>query len=206
MKTVLIVYFVFLSFFHLTGQSTSSEFYDRYSAAIESGQYQSGIAIAQEWKDQFQSEVKAYYYAAVACAKTGRKTQAIQNLEKALLIDSTHVPSLISLAELSKRSSGRKSLLLYEKLLAINPANAYFYREAAETAVDAQKFDKAIAYYSMAYQMDSLDLITLTGFCQLLVDFKQFADADSLLNRAIELDPSNRYARLTKAKLAFAAE
>jgi tetratricopeptide (TPR) repeat protein len=206
MKTFLAVYSLLFFLLQASAQNTSNEFYARYTAAIESGQIQSAISIAEEWKDQYKSEINPFYFSAKALAKKGRRKDALQNLNKALAIDSTHIPSLIAIAELSKKSSNNSALGIYEKLIVINPSNAYFYREAAESAVEVQKFDKAIAYYSLAYQFDSLDLITITGFAQLLLDFQQYADADSLLNRALHLDPPNRFARLTKAKLALAAE
>ncbi|MFT5596480.1 MAG: tetratricopeptide (TPR) repeat protein [Flammeovirgaceae bacterium] len=206
MKNFLAVFSLLLFFLQASAQNTSSDFYSRYVAAMESGQIQTAISIAQEWKEQDKSDINPFYFSAKALAKKGRKKEAFENLEQALGIDSTHIPSLIAIAELSKKSSNTDALVIYEKLIVINPSNAYFYREAAESAVEVQKFDKAIAYYSLAYQFDSLDLITITGFAQLLLDFQQHADADSLLNRALHIDPPNRFARLTKAKLGFAAE
>jgi tetratricopeptide (TPR) repeat protein len=112
---------------------------------------------------------------------------------------------LLASAEIIKTSNGN-ALDLYERLIMINPTNAYFYREAAESAVQSMNLDKALAYYSLAYQNDSLDLITVTGFAKLLMNFRQYDDADSLLNSALALDPSNRFSLLTKAKLAFDSE
>lgn len=206
MRTFLAIYSLLFFIFHAEAQNTSGDYYSRYSAAIESGQFQSAISIGKEWKQEMETDVNAYYFYAKALAKKGRRKEAFDNLKQALVIDSTHVPALITYAELSKQHSNADALATYEKLIGINPSNAYFYREAAESAVEAQKFDKAIAYYSLAYQLDSLDIITVTGFSQVLLDFRQYDDADSLLNRAIHLDPSNRFARLTKAKLAMANE
>ena len=189
----------------LVAQDGNADFYSQYISAIENGQIQTAIVIGEKWKQSESKNINAYYLTAKALAKKGRKKAAIQNLNEALKIDSTHVPSLLASAELLKSSDGN-ALELYEELIILNPTNAYFYREAAESAVAIQKLDKALAYYSLAYQNDSLDIITLTGFAQLLINFRQYADADTLLNLALELDPSNRFSRLTKAKIAFEAE
>ena len=172
---------------------------------MENGQIKTAIIIGEKWTLNESENIDAYYLTAKALVKKGRKKEAIENLNRALEIDSTHVPSLLASAELLKASNGN-ALKVYEELIIINPTNAYFYREAAESAVQSQKFDKALAYYSLAYQNDSLDIITVTGFAKLLLDFKQYSDADSLLSRALELDPLNQFSRLTKAKLAFDLE
>ncbi|MCZ4409974.1 tetratricopeptide repeat protein [Cryomorphaceae bacterium 1068] len=189
----------------LLAQQEDSDFYSQFSTAMENGQIQTAINIGEKWKLNNNGNINAYYLTAKALIKKGRKKEAIENLNKALQIDSTHVPSLLASAELLKASNS-DALELYEQLIIINPTNAYFYREAAESAVQSMKLDKALAYYSLAYQNDSLDLITITGFAKLLLDFRQYDDADSLLNRALDLDPLNRFSLLTKAKLAFDSE
>jgi tetratricopeptide (TPR) repeat protein len=189
----------------LVAQDGDSDFYSQYISAMQNGQIQTAIVIGEKWKLNDSENIDAYYLTAKALVKKGRKNEAIQNLNQALEIDSAHVPSLLASAELLKASNDN-ALELYEKLIILNPTNAYFYREAAESAVASQKLDKALAYYSLAYQNDSLDLITLTGFARLLMDFRQYTDADSLLNRVLEIDPSNRFSRLTKAKIAFESE
>ncbi len=205
MKKTLTLFSFLLIVISLLAQDNDSDFYRQFSSAMENGQIQTAIVIGEKWKLNESENINAYYLTAKALVKKGRKKDAIKNLNKALEIDSTHVPSLLASAELLKASNG-DALELYEQLIFINPTNAYFYREAAESAVQSQKLDKALAYYSLAYQNDSLDLITITGFAKLLVDFKQYSDADSILSRALELDPSNRFSRLTKAKLAFDSE
>jgi|GEM_PF-4671297 len=201
-----LTFFSFLLFVLSTfAQEDSSDFYRQFSSAMENGQIQTAISIGEKWKLRESENINAYYLTAKALVKKGRKKEAIENLNEALKIDSTHVPSLLASAELLKASNGH-ALEIYEELIIINPTNAYFYREAAESAVETWKLDKALAYYSLAYQNDSLDIITVTGFAKLLLDLRQYNDADSLLNRALELDPSNRFSRLTKAKLAFDSE
>jgi len=196
--------FIFL-FSTLLSQDDDSDFYRQFISAIENGQIQTAIVIGEKWKSHEGENINAYYLMAKALVKKGRKKEAIENLNHALNLDSTHVPALLASAELLKASNG-DALELYEKLIVINPHNAYFYREAAESAVQSRKLNKALAYYSLAYQNDSLDIITITGFAKLLLNFRRNSDADSLLSRALELDPSNRFSRLTKAKLAFEAE
>lgn len=201
--------FTLFSFFFLVtsllAQQEDSDFYRQFSTAMENGQIQTAIVIGEKWKLNESRNINAYYLTAKALIKKGRTKEAIDNLNSALQIDSTHVASLLASAELLTASNS-DALDLYEQLIIINPTNAYFYREAAESALRSRKLDKALAYYSLAYQNDSLDLIILTGFAKLLLDFRQYNDADSLLNRALAIDPSNRFSRLTKAKLAFDSE
>jgi tetratricopeptide (TPR) repeat protein len=186
----------------LCAQTLTSDFADRYAVAIEAGQIQHAIQIAEEWTKNENREATPYFLLAEALIRKGRKYEATKNLKMALTIDSLHIPSLLTYAEISKS----ESLTYYEKLIAINPSNSYFYRKAAENAVESQKFDKASAYYNLAYGLDSLDLITINGFARLLIDFRQKADADTLLDRALKIDPQNDFARLTKAKIAFESE
>ncbi|MGB6035635.1 MAG: hypothetical protein WBG42_05160 [Cryomorphaceae bacterium] len=205
MKKSLNLFSCLFIFTSLLAQNNDEDFYRQFSSAMENGQIQKAIAIGEKWKLNESENINAYYLSAKALMKKGRKKEAVKNLNKALEIDSTHVPSLLASAELLKASDS-DALAIYEELIIINPTNAYFYREAAESAVQVWKLDKAMAYYSLAYQNDSLDIITVTGFAKLLLDLRQYDDADSLLNRALELDPSNQFSRLTKAKLAFDSE
>lgn len=195
-------YFALLS----SAQESDNQYHSKFTSAMERGQIQAAILICEEWKALDNSSISPYYFAAKSLARKGRKREAIENIKHALAIDSTHVPSLLAYAELAKQTNKSDALLYYEKLVVINPSNAYFYREAAESAVEILKLEKAIAYYSLAYQFDSLDLITVNGFAKLLLQMEQYADADSLLDRTLKLDSTNRFARLTKAKLAFTSE
>ncbi|MEM9051032.1 MAG: tetratricopeptide repeat protein [Bacteroidota bacterium] len=206
MQRPLLFTFFFLFSFHIYAQKTSNDYYSEYNKAVESGQIRLAIDISEQWKKEFHTIPEPFYRSGKALSKKGRRTEAIISLKEALQRDSTHVPSLLFLAELIKQSDNKQALKIYDDLVILNPENAYFYREAAECAVNSQSFEKAIAYYSLAYELDSLDLITINGFAKLFIDFKQYNDADILLDQALSIDSLNSFALLTKARLSYARE
>lgn len=189
---------------HLSAQ-TSSEYKSLYSRASESGQYDKALEISEKWKSEDNGSAEPFYYSALANLKKGRKPAARQDLSRALEIDSLHAPSLLALAQI-RRGSGKDALPVYEQLILSDPDNSFFYREAAETAMDKGKFDKAFAYYGMAYELDSLDAGTLGGLAKLFMQLRRFDDADSILTLALNLDPENYGYKMIKAKMAFDRE
>jgi len=192
------------SMLSLCAQKSQNEYYFDYVKAIEGGQFEKAIQIGEQWKSDFPNDVDPYYRSAKALSKRGRKVAAIDALHEALSKDSTHIPSLLYLAELSKPTDNMVALDIYDRLASMSPVNSYFFREAAECAVEGQKFEMAMSYYTKAYALDSLDIITINGFAKLCIDFKQYQDANILLDRTLKIDSLNAFALLTKAKLAFA--
>jgi len=201
MKSIIRNFIICLFALNAMGQS-GSEFKRLYANASENGQYDAALKISEKWKSEDSTNTDAFYYSALANLKKGRKPAARQNIETALRLDSMHVPSLLILAKM-RSGSGKNALPVYERLIIADPENAYFYREAAETAMGRGKFDRAFAYYTMAYELDSLDAETLGGMAQLFMQLRRFGDADSMLTLALKLDPENYGYRMIKAKMAF---
>ena len=186
-------------------QIASGQFKELFSEAMEVADYQRAIEITERWKQEDSTNTEVYYYSAKALSIKGQRKEARVDLEMALTLDSLHIPSLLSLAQLRK-SSNLDVLPIYEKLILADPDNPYFYREAAETAMERAKIEKAFAYYDLAFKLDSTYAMTVGGLANLYLKMKQPDTADSLLSLAIELDPENLKFKLLKAKLSFDAE
>ena len=114
------LFFLFMTFaisHQILAQRASQDYSTEYNRAIENGRIQLAIEVSALWEAEFPSSVEPFYRSAKALAKKGRRNDAIFSLKQALELDSTHVPSLLSLAELTKESNISSALKLYDKLI-----------------------------------------------------------------------------------------
>ncbi len=132
----------------------------------------------------------------LALHEMGELARAEACYRQALAIDPEHTGALANLAGLlSGREAVKESAATYDRLFAITrdwPASLWIRRAMAQNA--AQDFNGAIESYREAAGLEPDDMQVQLHLGTLYVQQRRYTDGETALQRALELDPDNRYA------------
>jgi tetratricopeptide (TPR) repeat protein len=206
MKLPGIVFSLFLTCTALWGQQRDS-IQLKFDNAFENYKFDEAILYGNEWIEKDSSDIKAYYQLSTAYLQKGRTRDAERTLNKALAIDSTHIPTLNQLAKLYRRTDQfARALDVYETLMLTDTLNSYYPREAAELAYPQQQLNKAFHYYQLCLYLDSASVPCYLGLAKLHMDLRMYDKADSLMAEAFKVDSSNINVRLLTAQIHMRME
>jgi tetratricopeptide (TPR) repeat protein len=138
---------------------------------------------------------KAYCY-----ARLGNLADAIAQYENILQVDSLHRNTLHQIGQLYSRTGQYISAKsCYEKLIAFDSTNSYYYKQYAIVAENANDFATAIPYYTRTLQLNQKDIEAYVGLGNILLEFEDYASADSILTQGVQFTNSAQL-RLMLAK------
>jgi predicted O-linked N-acetylglucosamine transferase (SPINDLY family) len=132
----------------------------------------------------------------LALEATGESARAEACYRAVLAADPCHADALANLANvLSVREAFKETVAVYDQLFALRPnvPPAVWIRRAMAQN-QAQNVPAAIESYREAARLDPDDMQVQLHLGTLLIQQRAFADGEVTLRRALELDPSNRYA------------
>jgi len=170
--------------------------------AIEAKDYATALALLKEQTAKDPKDYRAWFDIAYAYTMMGERAQAIAAYRQTLEIR----------PQLSQASLNLGILLLEEKqaaeaakhlaaVVAARPKDARaqsLYADAVAAGGDAAK---AAEEYRKVLALDAKSYDAHLSLARLLLDQKQFAEAEQILTRAIELQPGESPARLEMARL-----
>jgi tetratricopeptide (TPR) repeat protein len=94
------------------------------------------------------------------------------------------------------------SMSFLARLIRLQPANANYYRGLGEQLSRAKMKDSALQYLSQAYKLAPGDFKNTVAWAETLIDLKDYAKADSLLEIGLTRDSMN--ASLLKSRIRSA--
>ena len=132
----------------------------------------------------------------LALDETGERDRAEACYRQVLAVDPQHTGALANLANLlSLREAIQETIVVYDRLFAIRrdwPASVWIRRAMAQNR--AQDLSGAIQSYREAARLAPDDMQVQLHLGTLYVQQRRYADGEVSLQRALELDPGNRYA------------
>jgi protein O-GlcNAc transferase len=132
----------------------------------------------------------------LALDEIGERERAEGCYRQVLAVDPQHTGALVNLANLlSAREAIREANAVYDRLFAIRrdwPASVWIRRAMAQNRV--QDLIGAIESYREAARLAPDDMQVRLHLGTLYVQQGRYADGEAALQRALELDPGNRYA------------
>ncbi len=132
----------------------------------------------------------------LALDEIGERERAEGCYRQVLAVDPQHTGALVNLANLlSAREAIREANAVYDRLFAIRrdwPASVWIRRAMAQNRV--QDLIGAIESYREAVRLAPDDMQVRLHLGTLYVQQGRYADGEAALQRALELDPGNRYA------------
>jgi tetratricopeptide (TPR) repeat protein len=137
-------------------------------------------------------------------SRLGISKTAIHLYEKILSMDSSNITALNQLGQLYTREGDfHKSLDAYSRLLRIDSVNSYHYKQAAYTASRLDMADVAIMLYAEALNFNPKDVETYQALGTRYIELKEFRQADSLIEKALAVDPQSKNLLMLKVRSAF---
>lgn len=134
----------------------------------------------------------------------GASGAAIIPYEKVLTIDSLNLPALNHVAHLYARNGDyAKALSSVLQLIKLDPTNSYYYKEAGDLASRVDDIVGARVWFRRALELNPSDMEAALGLGNTEMKFEAFESVDSIVQRALAIDPHFRPLILLGAKSAF---
>lgn len=134
--------------------------------------------------------------------KLGDFNEAKFSYNSLLKKDSTNVNAWSSLGSIyEKELNYTKASECYQELLAIDSTNSYYFRQNAFINLRLKDPIRAIAYFSQAHDLNGKDLIVINELSSLLLQIRQAAIAETIINKGLKLAPNNLKILYTKSDI-----
>jgi tetratricopeptide (TPR) repeat protein len=108
-----------------------------------------------------------------------------------ILVDADNIAALQYLALLSKNDNPNEALQYTRRLILLQPARAGYYRSMGELFKRKDVQDSAFVYFSKAYSLAPKDYKNGVGLADVLIDRKEYINADSVTEAGLEQDSIN---------------
>lgn len=96
-----------------------------------------------------------------------------------------------------------KAIKHYSALIKEQPQNALYYRKLGQLYAQAGYPLEALKNYKKTLALNPKDIGTITSYSELNFSLSQIEEADSIIQRAHQLDSSNVKVQLLRAKIAY---
>ncbi len=123
--------------------------------------------------------------------KTGQWKEAIEQYNKILSIDSTNIPSMFAVAQLTGQKNPAEALLLYERILQRTTPTAETYLQIAELNLRLQRYEKAIEAFEKTVQLQPNNTALKQSLGEMYIRAKQYDKALTLYNDLLEENPES---------------
>ncbi len=138
-------------------------------------QYPNGLAIL----------ANAYY-------QSGQLALAERNYNRVLEKDSNHIQALQNLGNIARQQKQpRMTLQYFEKLVALRPDNANYYKQLSQVCDQLKLEDSAFNYIQTAYSLNPKDAGIVTSLASVLMSRKLYPRADSVLKHYYSFDSTH---------------
>jgi tetratricopeptide (TPR) repeat protein len=130
-------------------------------------------------------------YAGYAYYMSDNEAAARTCYERMLKVDGNSVTALHYLVLLNEQADAGSALEYAQRLIALQPRKAAWWRVAGEMWGRVQRPDSALIYMDKAYELAPGDVKTVAALGNLLCDAKDFGRADSIVDLALARDSMN---------------
>jgi tetratricopeptide (TPR) repeat protein len=146
-------------------------------------------------------------WAGYAYYMSDRTREAGACYRRVLALDSAAVSALHYLVLLELGEAGGGDALGYaQRLLTLQPRRAMWWRTVGECWRRKNKPDSALGYFDSAYAMNPGDMKTVAGLADILIDKKENARADTIVDYALVSDSLNVTLLKLRVRSAYLAQ
>lgn len=136
--------------------------------------------------------IDCYEKLSLSAYRLGDTPKARENYLALEKIDSTNKLALSQLASIFEQDKNSpKAIKYYHKLVKYYPENPVYFRKLAQNYQAAGLLTDAFRYYAEAYKKNNRDLFTIKGISEIFISNKQYAEADSIMLKGLEIDTMN---------------
>jgi tetratricopeptide (TPR) repeat protein len=146
-------------------------------------------------------------WAGYAYYMSDRLVEAGACYRRVLTVDSSNVPALHYLVLLELGEAGGGQALGYaQRLVELQPQRAIWWRTVGDCWRRKNKPDSALGYFERAYALAPRDVKTVAGLADILIDKKENARADTLVDYALISDSLNVTLLKLRIRSAYQAQ
>ena len=160
-------------------------------AAFKAGKYDDAKAIFERYVEQRPKNPWGHYMLGLSAWKKGDAMGAEKAFEDALVIDPSHVKTLLNESRLfieQKRHDDAIDRLT--RAAAVEPESMVVYRLLGRTYQAKGDTGEAMKAYAKAIEVNDLDAWSMNNLGLLLMDTQQFDEAVAWFTKAVDVRPS----------------
>jgi len=160
--------------------------------AYENGDYLLAYDLYQKSIEMDTNDIRTYKKAGLSAYNIGNMASAKTLFLSIIKRDSMDRMSLSQLASIYERENNApKAIKYYTQLTSIFPDNSVYWRKLAQQYAQAGMSLDAFHYYNESYKLNNRDISTIKGISEIFIGNKQYEDADTIINKGLQLDSTN---------------
>jgi Flp pilus assembly protein TadD len=160
-------------------------------AAFQAKKYGDATAIFERYVAQKPKNVWGHYMLGLSAWKHGDTMKAEVSFEEALVIDPSHVKTLLNYSRLFiEQKRHDEAIELLTRAAEAEPESMVVYRLLGRTYAVRGETDKAMEAYAKAIEVNDLDAWSMNNLGLLLLDTQRFDEAVTWFTKAVDVRPS----------------
>ncbi len=185
----------------------STEYWEgEYLKFKANNRHTEAVAAARHWARLDTVTTRPYVELAQAYYTKGNIDQSEKAYQVALNRDSANTALMYQIARFYQNNGNDpKALKMYELLLKTDSTNAFYYRRGAIHSISINHTWNACSWHVRSIELEPQEIENYLAFAETQLEMRAFVNADTLLRKALEMEPTNTRAILLSAKSAYVA-
>jgi tetratricopeptide (TPR) repeat protein len=179
---------------------------DAITAALRARNFAEAAERSRAALQQTPNDPRLWTLNGMALAGAGRRTEALQSLQRALKIDPNFVAALEAASQIHYEDGSRRAVLLLTRLLRLRPDDPTAHAMLAVLEYREGNCKEAVAHFDKAGALIDTQLDALLAHATCLVRLQQMEAATRVFQRTVALDPENPRQRKLLAAVQLMAE
>lgn len=187
-KVTILLFFIFS--FCYNGYAQASPETNKVMGFFQNQQYDDAISYLTTLENSNSNNLQLLGYLAYANHMNDNNIVAEKYYKKMLNLDSNNISALQYISN-DDDTDVQEALLLTRRLINLQPKKPSYQKNLADLLRKINQKDSALIYYKQAFDLASTDYRYVAAFADILLDQKQPAKADSLLEIGLSKDSLN---------------
>ena len=185
---------------HLSAQSTVDR--NRVMEYLQDQQYDEAIAYLKPAIDI--SNVQHLSLLAYTYYQAGKFSDALQQYEQVLQLDSNHVTAHQYIATMNMQQEQPLSAIEhYKRIVQLRPQNASAWKQLGMAGFIGRQSDSAFVWLTKAYELNPGDARVVSRLAEEWIDRKRVGMSDTLINTYLVKDSANAVILMTGARVSY---
>lgn len=168
---------------------------------VDKDAYQEAFSLYEKCFEMDETALECLLGAAKSAHKSGDLGNAKKYYVQYVEEDSLNQTALNAIASIfDQEQNSAKAIKYYNQLNQLNPGNAVYFRKHANQYKRGGMFNDAQRLYEKAYRLNQRDILTVKSLAEIRITLGEYAEADSLLHLAFDLDSTDVGLQLLSAK------
>ena len=191
MRKIVICFSLILSFIFNAGAQSTAIDRNKLMDFFQNQQFDEAISYLAPAAASDSSNLQLLSWLGYAYYMNDNSTVAGSYYRRMFSIDSNSITANYYLSRIIGNTDPETAASFAIRLVQLQPGNPVHYRAMAGLLLREKQRDSALRYYNRAYELAPNDTKNAAGLAELLIDKKDFARADSILEAGLGRDSLN---------------